>query len=148
MLTLKNPDNTFDKPTLLRVIHSLSKSIGFAMPEIYWFETGRFQNGQIHIHSIIKKKLTPQLIPQYSKTFKSSKTTIISISHDEHGDPVLLENKVNHKNLIFHLSPITSKGHFLEVTEVYRFKEADYRCDFLDSPKPYTLSESSIPFVK
>ncbi len=83
-----------------------------------------------------------------SKTFKQSKTQIISISYDEAGDPVLLENKINHNNLTFYMSPITSKGHYQEVTEIYRYKEAELRCDFIITPEPYTLSESSVPFCK
>lgn len=146
MLTIKNPSNTFDKVTLLRVVHSLSNKLSFAMPKIYWFEEGKQQ--QLHIHCIIKKKLSDAIIKQMSKTFKQSKTQIISISYDETGNPVLLENKINHNNLTFHMSPIVSKGHFLEVTEIYRFKEVDYKCDFIDSPKPYTLSKDSVPFVK
>lgn len=146
MLTIKNPSNTFDKIALLRVVHSLSKKLAFAMPKIYWFEEGK--QLQLHIHCLVKKKLTEQIIKQMSKTFKQTKTSIISISHDEYDEPVLIENKIDHSNLTFHMSPITSKGHYQEVTEVYRYKEADYKCDFLDSPKPYTLSETSLPFIK
>jgi hypothetical protein len=146
MLTIKNPSNTMTKGYLLCVLHSLSKSIGFAMPEIYWFETGK-QNQQ-HIHSIVKKKLTKDNIPKMSKTFKTSKTTIVSICPDEYDEPVLIENKLNHNCLTFHISPITSKGHYQQVTEEYRYKEADYRCDFIEDKPPFTLSPSSLPFFQ
>lgn len=145
MLTIKNPSNTSDKKTLLLIVNTLTKKLGFGFPEIYWFEEGK-QN-QIHIHCIIRKKLTPDLIPKMSKTFKQTKTDLIEFSYDEYDDPVLLHNKIDHSSFTFHICPIESKSHFTEITEVYRFKEADYKCDFIDEVKPYTLSESSLPFI-
>lgn len=145
MLTLKNPSNTFHKIDLLRVLYTLSEKLSFAMPSIYWFETGK-QN-QIHIHCILKKKLNDQFIKNSSKTFKQMKTRFTEASFDEAGEPVLLIKKLDHKTLTFHISPITSKGHYLEVTEEYRFKETDYRCEFIEDNPPYTLSPSSLPFM-
>lgn len=55
MLTIKNPSNTFQKLDLLRVVYTLSEKLSFAMPQIYWFETGKQE--QIHIYCIIKKSL-------------------------------------------------------------------------------------------
>ena len=146
MMTIKNPSNQCDKKTLLLIVKTLSDKLGFGFPTIYWFETGK--QDQIHIHCIIKKKIDQSLIQKFSKTFKQTKTEIVEFSYDDMGDPVLLKNKLSHDSFTFHICPIESKSHFLEITEIYRFKEADYRCDFIDEVKPYTLSKSSLPFVK
>lgn len=145
MLTIKNPSNTFSKVDLLRVLYTLSDRLFFSMPDLYWFETGK-QN-QIHIHCIVKKHLTNENIPHMSKTFKQIKTKYTEVSYDEAGEPVLIPRKFDHKSLTFHICPITSKGHYLQLTHEYRFKETDYKADFIEDKPPYTLSSCSLPFL-